>query len=293
MEIEAFKDTHMSGIIDCLKRNYESFKDYSDKQLEEWIKPLISYNWIDDIEVPYKYGMVLMNENQVVGYCGLIYSKYHEDGGEPLVYVNPTTWAIDEKYRLQVFKVTKEMLKTADVVGDFTSRKSMEEMCTKVFKYEYLDNQTIRFLPIPKVISHMKSMVIKDIHQIHDESVKSKYLDHKKYGVKVIRFSRENQDCYVFYKIMHLKIKGINTKWARILDISDNDFFAENIHGIMWKIQCTDKCLSEVDRHFIGEREFKHPLFKYSNAHRLVYELDKIKNKEKFSYLYSELAMLK
>lgn len=292
MEIIGYQPGYKDQVIACLKRNFSSMKNLSYEYMESWIKPLTEYFWVEDIPIkdfPYKYGMLLLEDNRVVGYCGLIYSYIYANDNR-YVYVNTSTWAIDSEFRIYVLKATKEMMKTADVISDFSAIDSMEEMNVKMFKYEYIDTEICKYIPVPSFSKRLHKKYINQAEQIEDQNNRRKYIDHSKYNERCVEFSKGMRKCYIFYKITRSKIKNIkNVPYVQIHNISDSYFFSEFAHEIIWYLQKKEWAFLEVDSRLINRENLKYLPHKIASAHR------QIKNKTNDSIfidnLYSEMAI--
>ena len=294
MEFVGYKPEYREDVISCLKRNFRNLSDKTDEYICEWIKPMTEYKWEDDIPdslLPYKHGMVLIDGERVVGYCGMIYSYLYIDG-KKYIYANPTTWAIDSKYRIYVLKATKEILKTADIFSDFSAIGSMEEMNRKTFKYEYLDTKIYKFLPIPKIGNALRKSRVVDENMIEDSVYRLIYKDHYKYDVKCCVFQEGERNCYVFYRKIRQKIKIIqNIPYVQILGVSDSKVFSANLKEIVWHLQKTNFAFLEMDSRFVDDQLKNYKPHKISPAHRQIRAPDGVS--VNLSNLYSEMAINK
>ena len=294
MEIVGYEKKYCGDVIRCLKRNFKTMENLTDDYMEKWLCSLTEYSWQDDIPIelfPYKYGMVLIENDEVIGYCGLIYSKIEIDGHK-LSYVNTTTWAIDAEYRLYVLKATKEMIKTADIVSDFSAIDSMEEMNRKMFKYRYLEQEIYKYLPSPAFSRKLKKRIIKREDEINTLSERNKYIDHLPYGVKCLKCELDEDDCYVFYRRTYSKIKNINNvPYIQVLDVSNYRLLSDNLKEIVWYLARKEKALFEIDSRFLIKDLIDSKPSKISKTHRQV--RGSLPDTYVMSNLYSEMAILK
>lgn len=293
MDIVAYKDIFKDGIIDCLKRNYDNMKDLDNSTIASWAEPMFSYDWqnhISEEEFPYKYGMVFLDNDKVVGYLGMIYSKQIQNGTK-YSYLSPTTWAVDDKYRIQIVKAIGIMNKTADVIGDFSPRQSVEETLVKLFKYKYIDEKQYAFCPVPCLNTNKISIIdINDSSLIKDEDIKLKYIDHSKYNVKCICIQEKDNRSYIFYKVSKQKISFLNTSWIDILSVSNKELFTRNIKYINFKLQRKEKAFLKADSRFFITDLFKHPAYFNFVVKRISYS--NIDTNIDIDMLYSEIPML-
>lgn len=297
MQVVGYSDAYKSGVLACLKRNYKWMGEKSDDELYQWLAPIVSYVWESDFPIdqyPYKFGMVLLGENNtVVGYLGLIYSKQEIDGCLKTV-VNPTTWAIDEAYRSETFRCIYSVQQTADIMVDFTARQSLLEIFTKMFHFITIDTQGCFFLPKPVLGKrHIKLKRISRAEQIENETIKTIYRHHFKYNVKCFMVSDGVRNEYIFYKI-HKRVtvlKGfVPLKGIYVLYTSDSVFFGEHAKEIIWKMQKKEKAALKTDSRFFNIDTGNEPNVRTFSINRLVFGAQALT--EQPSLLYSELAIL-
>lgn len=297
VKIDNYNDAvHRNGVLACLKRNYTWMNKVTDGQLYEWAKPFLSYSWKHaDLgeNIPCMHGQVILNNDEVVGYLGYIYSK-KVINGKSLRYMTSTTWAIDEGYRIYLFKAFKLALRDADISADFTARKSVEEMLIKVFKFRYSNKTLCKFFPVPYI--KKSSIILEKINcadEIADVIVRHEYEDHDKYNIKCVKINcrSDKKEFYILYKITKRETKNIiKLPWIEILKVSDISLFSEYTHEIIWKLQFTESALLQCDRSFFSEKQIIHPLYKNSKVKRLF--LNKTMDEFIPDFLYSEVAML-
>lgn len=297
MQIAGYKDSYCIDVVKCLKRNYDWMHNMSDSDVADWMTPIISYKWSHEFDIeqyPYKYGMVLINDNNdVVGYMGLIYSKQILDGKERIV-VNPTTWAIDEEYRFELFKCINIMNETADIVVDYTARKSMNEVFTKLFKYKCIDSLGCFFLPLPYFGKRtVKVNKIKNSSQIFSDYIKKIFEYHKDYNVFCAEVELNDRKEYIIYK-KHKRAtvikKILPLDGIYVLFVSDNTFIGKYAKEIIWKLQATERAVLITDSRFfiINVEQWKR--IKTFPINRLALGTDSLK--ELPSLAFSEFAIL-
>ena len=49
IEIVGYCEKYKKGVLDCFKRHYQWMSTVSDKELEEWTRPFLNYQWINKI----------------------------------------------------------------------------------------------------------------------------------------------------------------------------------------------------------------------------------------------------
>lgn len=293
MEIVEFSDKYLNDIAECFKRNFEIMKPLDTDTIIKWMQPLINYSWFDDeisMKQPFKHGMVLIDDEKVIGYCGLVFSFVWIEG-KKYKYVNPSTWAIDHEYSFGVFSAMNKMLELADIVGDFTPIEKVKKMCLEMYDFKYLDEEKFKFIPIPCFTRKLQKKIIKEAGEIEDKDAKKMYLDHEKYNVKCARIEYKNQVAFIFYKNYHSKIKMIKkVPFILVLDVINKDFVIENVHEIVWFLQKKEKAFLEIDGRFINHKKEVTGVKKITSNKRLIYS--EVNQSPNISLLYSELAIL-
>lgn len=298
VKIDNYNDAvHRNGVIACLKRNYAWMNSVTDSQLYEWAKPFLTYSWKHanvEENIPCLHGQVILNDDDdVVGYLGYIYSK-KVINGKSLRYMTPTTWAIDEGYRVYLFKAFKLALRDIDLAADFTARESVEEMLIKVFKFRYSNKLLCKFFPVPYI--HKTNIILDKVNissEITEPLIRNEYEDHNEYNIQCVKISCLNNQkkFYVLYRLIKRKTKNIvKLPWIEILKVSDIALFSEYTHEIIWKLQFMEVALLQCDRNFFSKKVIKHPLYKNSEVKRLF--LNKTMYEFTPDFLYSEIAML-
>lgn len=298
LEIKGYTDQYKQGVLKCLKNNYSWMAEISDEQLYEWAKPFMEYDWKDrlpDAIRPYQHGIIFLDGQQVVGFLGFIYARRQWNGHE-YVYQNGTTWAVNEGYRIYLFKALKKADALADVLGDFTPIRAVEETLTKIFKYTYIDRSVYRFYPIPYL--HRESLIYKMIEnkdEITDEILRTEYEDHQPYGVKCLKISDGNRDSYIFFRVnqrirRHRKIFRRRRSILKILKLTNPDLFCSHYREIVWHLQKGEHPYVQVEPRFIAPHNLNGFGIKKKKVVRLG--LDKTEWNIPVDLLYSEEALL-
>ena len=161
----------------------------------------------------------------------MIYYRLKSESGKFYTVANPTTWAIDDKYRIYIFQVTEALFKEPDIVIDATP--SYKELMIEKMMFGFMDLslKKIRFFSMESP-SKEKCYITKVSTSscISDDDVYKKYMDNVRYGVNCIEIVNElNMKCYVMYNIVfakkHLENDGDVIKLARVLSVSDIKMF--------------------------------------------------------------------
>jgi len=292
MEYLPYNELFLPGIIKCL-RGFPELNIMTDNDLEEWFRPLISYSWKDDIDedqFPYKYGIVLVEDEQVVGYCGLIYS-YRSVGGQKKVCVNTTTWIIEPPYRLAVFSLLSMIVQTADIIIDYSPSKEMAIINEKMFGFEYVDSKAYKlFTPDSVRINILERMTsYQDIEEKMPEYF-DRIRDHIKYGCKYIYLNVDGEQMLVcYYVTRERKGKDKRNKWAQIIDVNEKDIFTKYVNEVVTAIYQLEKVHVLCDSRFLGNIDFYKEKEIVSRRRMQYAKEDAIKDKGMF---YSEMILL-
>lgn len=295
VQIVPYEEKYKSGVLACFKRNYQGMQRRTDAELYQWAKPMFTYHWQDDLsseEVPYKYGVVLLAGEEVVGYLGFIYSKRLGTNGKKLIYTSGTTWAIDEGYRIYLFKAIKRALAPVAVAADFTAIAPVQATLTKVFKFQSLDQNIYEFFPFPSLSHTVKVTSIFKETEIKDLQARTAFRDHQPYPVYCAEARKGDKSSYIFYKVkkrVKTKLFG-HQRCVIVLGISDRDFFSRHAHEIIWQLQKKEKAHLRCDSRFFQKNLFYYHGFVKHHWSRLF--LNKTDLPVFVDYLYSEVAML-
>jgi len=293
MEYLPYSDSLQEGVIQCL-RGYPELAPMTDEELFDWLKPIVSYSWEDDIDenlFPYKYGVVLVDEGRVVGFCGLIYS-YQYFSGEKKVCINTSTWIIEPEYRFGTFTVLKMIMETADVVTDFTPSEKMAKINERMFRFRFIDTQSYKLYPTESVDSASNEKICFDSNcDKLFPNFKVYVKDHLKYGCKTLVYETVDEKtltvCY--YVSKDKKYKENCRKWAQVIAVSDKDIFAESVQTIVDAIYQHDGVAVLCDARFVGNIDY------YENKElvsrrRMQYSADELENDA--GMFYSEMILL-
>lgn len=243
MAIEPYRKEHYQGVVECLRRNFKWMGETTPQVVGEWVDPILSYKWLGctqvlEDEYPYSHGAVLMDNETVVGYFGMIAAK-RQIRGESFVCVAPTTWALDEEYRFGFANIINNLLTWDHLFLELTPRDSVELTLKYLYKFRELSTIQYRLLPIP---CHKDDLEVKWIDrpdEIQYETIKTEYEDHKGfYGIRLVEFraASTDQKGYVFYKVYDEADRGI-----RLLKIDNTGLFANVCHELIWKIYAKEK----------------------------------------------------
>lgn len=313
VKIEHYRSEYLSGVIECLQRNFKWMESKDEACLEDWLVPLTDYKWsnskIDENDFPYKSGMVIMDDYKIVGYLGLIYSNRKISGTIKTV-VNTSTWAIDEGYGFYLIQAVKKICDSADIITSFTPCIEVLRTLKSLFKFEVECCKKLRLMPIPyEGKCNVQIKFIDNGMQINDSDVRAEYLDHLRYGIKCISVKNKKNEFFILYKI--LCGKG---RYIRIIKCSNKKMFANYAHEIIWEMQkkecidCTgdnkdilkelliksynrEWLATECDYSIFGDDDINYPLINEKAVNRLILNKNSDKNTID-DLLYSELSIM-
>lgn len=300
IRIVNYSPEYQKGVIACLKRNYPWMSTQSDVFISKWISPILTYHWQNDSLSTFpqnNYGIIILDNDTVVGFLGFIYSTRIWNK-TPYRYANASTWAIDDGYRIYMFKAMKMAMKDMDIISDFTACQAVESSMINVFKFKYLDQKIFKFFPFPYIgKSHIILQPIDTIDDIDNSIIKMEFQDHQQYEIKCVKFSLNTSNTtniYIFYKyeIKHKPYRGTR-KTVTILKISDSKFASNFAFEWIWKLLRYEKATSiEIDSRFFGQHEIKYPFYyKIKPTNRLILNHTNAA-KPNIDFLYSEVSML-
>lgn len=298
IELKKYDDKYLSGIIGCLRRNYNRFQCMMELDIYKFLKPLITYDFSE--EYSYKkgnYGYVLLEEDNVVGFFGMIYYRVKSENGKFYTVSNPTTWAIDNKYRIYIFQVTELLFKETDVVIDATPSYKELMIEKKMFKFEDLSLKKLRFYDM-KMLGNL-NCDIKKIHSpcdITNKDVSKRYQDNVEYQIKCIEVTPPNGNkCYIMYSTVFAKKHSGQDKdiikLIRVLSVSDYKIFNDLFLVIFNYMKTNENVeLLECDSMFIKNREIynlEHEEWQYTRIIRYNNKCDV----DNWDLLYTEIAL--
>ena len=296
IKIQGYSSAYKEGVLTCLKTNYAWMADESDEGLYQWCKPFLEHEWREELPSsikPYQHGFIFLDDDRVVGYLGFIFAK-RRCKGHTYISQSGTTWAINNGYRIYMFKALKEAFNLADVLLDFTPRKSVEESLTKVFKFTYIDMSIYRFYPIPCLHN---TLIYKDMQEadFEDNDLRNEYLDHEPYGVKCLNVSDGQESTYIFYRINHRIRKNRRffkhrRSILKVLKLTNPNFFCKNYKEIVWHLQEKEHPYVQIEPRFIEPYTIQGFGVKKKRVVRLG--LDKTDFHAPTDLLYSEEAIL-
>ena len=297
VEIKGYTPEYKEGVLKCLKDNYPWMAKVSDDALYDWAKPFLEYKWQEDLPEDVKtfqHGMLFISSNKVVGFLGFIFARRQWQGHD-YIYQNGTTWAVDKGYRIYLFRALKQADALADVLGDFTPVKAVEETLVKVFKYRYIDHYVYQFDPFPCFHETLDYEQIESADELSDPVLKVEFQDHSPYGVRCLRIGNGQEESYILFRVnkrirKNRKIFRKRRSVLKILKLTNPDFFCDHYREIVWHLQKGEHPHVMLEARFIAPRRIHGFRIKEKKVVRLG--LDKTGLGVPIDSLYSEEAIL-
>ena len=315
MVVKSYDSKYKYGVIKCLQRNFEWMNKVSEQTVDDWLKPIISYNFGDkDVskeEYPYKHGAVLIENDEVVGFFGMISFKEKDDNNNEYIFVSSSTWTIDESFRGYFFQALNEILKPNVNYFEITPIPSVAAILEKFYGFYKCGSFEYRLLPIPCELDALVCRWIENDTELKNYDLKIDYLNHSNnYGIRLVEVVEKStgETCNLFYKVYDEKSCRI-----KILKIDKPNIFSNHAHEVSWKIVNKEfysandnndavikiidnmynkiKVCIECDDILLCGNKLNHPLIKTSNVTRMVRPQTETKN-HPMNFLYTEFALL-
>ena len=296
VKFSPYSDVYREGTLNVLRRNYAWMSRLNDEKLYKWLTPIVAYKWHGETEpgdIPCKYGLVLLDDDNVVGFFGATYS-YQNIGGKKRLYACLSTFAADQDYRFYVFPAVNELCGTADVITDFTPRESMRRLFVERFHFQCINDKQIIMYPVPSFSNRVKVNFTNHAEDINDPVMRKIFIDHEPYGVKCCLFERDDEQGCIFFSSkwrMRWKKRIPFGKIVNIFKVSSKDLFSKNLHEIAWKIQRHEGICAKIniDAAFLNEN-FSHPFCITKPVHRLMFSREEVPHE--YDFMYSECSTL-
>ena len=244
------------------------------------------------------YGYILLDNDEVVGFLGLIFAKRKIDGLETN-FCNITSWIVEREYRSQSLSLLKPVLRLKDyIITTFTGSKTVS-IILNTLKFKGLGDDLFIIVPLltlstfrvfngrTRILFNRKTKRYLNVEE------KRLYSDHSFPGSKCIHilFKESFDTCYIIAK--RPVWKGI--PFLQIHYISNVELFAKCIDALRVIAPLRFRVVSiMVDKRFLkGEKirgainyKLKSPRYYKSNLTNPTEDLDNI------DHLYSEFMLL-
>lgn len=284
--IEPYNKRYKTGVINCLRRNFQKLNNMSRTDLNEWFDKIAECDWSESNN-PYKHGYVILYSCDVVGYCGVILSDLLI-GEKKYIYANVTTWGIDERFRFYLFEVLTDLIERVDVISDFTPNRAIEKISMSMYGFKKIDSMAYKFkhdrahiiFETNYKINEMSSDLIMNVEYI------SKYFeDHKKYGIKGLIIDNNDNTFILYY------LSSRNPEWVNVVYVSNVIVFTNCIGLVIKKIYEMHGRGLICDSNFINLQYLREDSFETAERCRLIWSNGN--NVVIPGLLYSELPLLR
>ena len=291
-ELVPYEAKHRGGVVACLRRNYEWMGNSTFEKVDRWVDPILTYKWSEPAETGYPHGGVLVDQSEVVGFLGMIYSVRYL-GGKRRIYANPTTWAIDHGYRIYDFPASDVLYGCANVVADFTAGEVEIEKSLRMFGFRICDEKS-HFFRRTKSTKTL-SCTQRNPSDIRDVILRREFEDHFRYGVECLEFNDDTgRECLVFAQKKTPIVSFLNVNsYANVIMCTNREFLRRHLKEIVGTLQeHQDTPAVKIDSRFIagGLVEDKSLEYHTDNIIRIIN--DREIAIECPDYFYSERVLL-
>jgi hypothetical protein len=174
------------------------------------------------------FGYVLEDEERIVGFLGLIFSRRTLNGKE-LKFCNITSWVVDEKFRNQSLSLFLPVLKLKDYVLTIHTVSKETYAVARKLGFQNLESHLRIVLPLPRVSAWFTFCEVKINGKHLSETLKGEdlqaYNDHLSFRCFHVRILTHLGECYLigtrvyrkklsFFQIHHISNSNIFEKFA-------------------------------------------------------------------------------
>lgn len=285
-KIEKAHTEDFERVYPCLER----FEDLGlGNSKEEWKKIFVKH-W----ETPEDFcGYMLLKDDQVKGYLGLIFSSRIYNG-KIEKFCNFTTWIVDEDSRRQSLLLLLEALKLKNYTfTNFSASATVAAIMNRLKFTEFEIHEQVAF-PVPdfRVKKHGYSCEfdLAKIRSYLNEYEQTVFDDHRQFNCEHLLLKSDENYFYVILR----KTKRKNMPFIEVQYVSEFDNFAECLENLVVKICVHFKVLGVMvdERYLNGYRLQKS--FRYSPQEKVYFKSDSdALNKNQIDMIYSELVILR
>ena len=254
---------------------------------EQW-KKILNYDWGQNEDY---YGFALVDNNNVVGFLGLIFSV-RMIGNKRELFCNLSSWIVKDEYRNHALKLLYPVLKMRNyTITNFTSFKEGVDIM-KRFGFVSVDSFSRIILTGPLCLKSNKCHVLKwdDNSCIYlPEYQKQMARDHFIYGCESVIMKNNEQQCLI---IMSQRMKA-GVRYYYVHYISDIHLFLDNI-GVFraWLFWHRRAACFVIDERFMRSKAIFMSYSRKLPSPRLVKNNNNLMF-EQIDSLYSELIILR
>jgi RimJ/RimL family protein N-acetyltransferase len=273
---------------------YPLLLELDDSQLtgEKW-RLIFDYRWeFDEGHV----GYALIDDRQVVGFNGTLFSRRIIDGMEAR-FCNLTSWIVKEKYRTESLRLLFPLL---NLKGYTLTNLTMNERAWAIAKrlgFMNLDTHVRLLFPIPQLsgrAGETPPAIVSDqarIAEILNPAHLRIFSDHSQYDCGHLVIQENDSYCYLLYTSKSYKKYNCKIPYGHIQYISDRDIFLKYLNRIRLHFLTSNRYLFlAVDERLIGNAHLP-----YSKIYQLkipkMYKSEVLTG-EQVDNLYSEIVVL-
>tara|TARA_Y100000768_G_C23975731_1_gene682948 strand:+ start:1826 stop:2689 length:864 start_codon:yes stop_codon:yes gene_type:complete len=253
-------------------------------------------NWLNLFEHKWSeldnYGYLLKDNENLVGYFGLIFSNHKFFDGH--LNANIHSWVVKKNYRQYSLKILSEAMKLENVL--FISHSTINEILKIYYKYNWkiLDEN---YYIIFGALNFQNNLKIEEITKLNNDFLnqdhKKIYLDHNKYNARFFKVIYNQKEIFLIGK--NRKFKKI-FNYFEILYVSDLNFLNENSFRFINLLKKQTKSIFlKIDSRFIfNPKKLILKKLKINNTKKIFFCKKKIKKEiiSKYENLYSEIFLL-
>jgi len=247
--------TMEKAVSEDFERVYPLLLDFKSPRIhrEDW-RTLFTNNW----QSPEDYcGYLLLQEGEVKGYLGLLFSK-RRINGRVEKFCNMTSWIVREDCRSQSLRPLLELLKLKDyTITNFTPVQMVPAILKKLGFAEFKTNQCLLF-PVPGFAPAKSTyrciFAIEKIRPELDDSDQAIFDDHQGFNCRHVLISAGDDYCYL---VLKNKVHR-HLPFARIHYLSNRNLFLEAIDSVRTKVCLKLKTAGlMVDERYLGANTFR------------------------------------
>lgn len=191
--------------------------------ITQW-KSIWNNSWINENETP---GYILLDNNNVVGFLGLIYGNKIINNKNYRI-CNLTSWYVKPEYRSESLKLLMQVLKYKNhILTNLTPSKRIRKIVQKL-GFNKIDNDIILLLNIPLFIKKNNILTYNIDAAYFNSSLLEIYNQNINYNIRFVLMKNDKEDTVFAYKIR--KKKGV--KYIYIMYISNPIYFANNSFAV-------------------------------------------------------------
>jgi hypothetical protein len=256
--------------------------------------PIAKEVWRKIFFIPWKSpedfcGYVLLKDEDVKGYLGLLFSERQIEG-RLVKFCNMTSWIVSEECRGQSLPMLLQALKLKDcIVTNFTASPTVAKILVKLGFTEFSVDQLVLF-PVPSLGTRGRDCIFA-LEEIRGELTGDAlriFEDHQALDCEHLLLRSNKGDCYVILK----RTKRKNLSFAKVHYLGNAEVFHDCMETLIARICFRLKVFGVmVDERYTGGRKFKGSV-KYPHQRKAYFKSDTIGDEKLIDTAYSELVVL-